>query len=68
MKVTKKEKQNTTNAKRGEINTKYMEMSGKKEKRQEEQTLFRIFLISDFRVSILPEFIGALNLNVLWFL
>lgn len=40
-------------------------------KSQEEQTLFRIFLISlesDFRVSILPEFISSLNLNVLWFL
>ena len=31
---------------------------------QEEQTLFRVFLISlesDFRVSILPEFISSLN-------
>ena len=53
VKVTKKEKQNTANAKKGKKiqNTcKYREKNS-----QEEQTLFRIFLIrleSDFRVLI----------------
>ena len=71
----KKEKQNTctTKAKRGKINTKCKNTTCKccEKTSQEEQTLFRIFLInleSDFRVSILPAFIILLNLNVLWYL
>ena len=68
MKVTKKEKQNTTNAKKRK--NKYKIHANVVKKRSGRTDMFRIFLISlesDFRVSILPEFISSLNLNVLWF-